>query len=87
MENILATQAFTNSEIISEPQTGIEPSCKSDQLPICKSLDIYLKSLYFPKLILSACTLVFLTADNCHQWWLRRRLIPIKILNILYYFA
>ena len=60
MENILATQAFTNSEIISEPQTGIEPSCKSNQLPICELLDIYLKSLYFPKLILSACTLVFL---------------------------
>ena len=40
-------------------------------------LGIY-KSLYFPKPKLSACTLNFLTAACWHQWWLRRRLIPIK---------
>ena len=43
-------------------------------------LRIY-KSLYFPKPKMSACTLVFLTASSWHQLWLRRRLLPIKILK------
>ena len=34
------------------------------------NLQIY--KLYFPKLKLSASTLVFLTAASWRQWWLRR---------------